>query len=96
MPDKEEKLAALRESVTAAGKQLPADTRHRIVNEAVVQFQQNNAVVAEFSMGWRAVLHAMQVSVAALPTWAVAGATAAAAAGVFALAGGGGMLTGSH
>ena len=94
IPDKAEKLAALRRSVAAAGKQLSPDTRERIVSEAIQQFKQNNAVVAEFSVGWRAVMHAVQAAAAALPAWAVAGLAAAGTAGVYAAASAAGVLPG--
>lgn len=84
----------LRQSVTAAGKQLDPRMRQRVVTEAITQFKQNNAVVAEFSLGWRAVLHAMQVTAAALPTWVVAGVAAAGAAGVYAAAAAAGVMPG--
>lgn len=92
IPDKGKKLSALRASVTAAGRQLTPDMRQRVVAEAIMQFKQNNAVVAEFSSGWRAVLHAVQVTAAALPSWAVAGLVAAGAAGAYAMAAAAGVV----
>lgn len=92
IPDKGTKLAALRQSVTAAGKQLSPELRERVVAEAITQFKKNNSVVAEFSLGWRAVVHAVQVTAAALPIWAVAGAAAAGAAGVYAVAAAAGLV----
>ncbi|WIA12136.1 hypothetical protein OEZ86_003119 [Tetradesmus obliquus] len=59
IPDKAGKLAQLRAAVTHAGGELPSQQlRQSLLAEAVEQFRRNNAVVAEFRVGWRAVLHA--------------------------------------
>jgi heme oxygenase len=62
IPDKAGKLAQLRAAVTQAGTELPnQQLRQALVSEAVEQFRRNNAVVAEFKVGWRAVLLAVQL-----------------------------------
>lgn len=63
--------------------------RQQVVGEAVEQFKRNNAVVAEFSVGWKATLHALQLAAAVVPAWALAGMAAAGAAGVYLAAGSG-------
>lgn len=85
IPDKAKKLAQLRAAVTQAGHELPDPAlREAIVQEAVEQFRQNNAVVAEFSVGWRAVMHAAQLALH--NTWVLAGVAIVGAAGVAAAA----------
>jgi ABC-type protease/lipase transport system fused ATPase/permease subunit len=59
--DKAEKLEQLRTAVEEAGYDLPdKQLQQALVSEAVEQFRRNNAVVAEFQVGWRAVLLAVQ------------------------------------
>lgn len=72
MEDKATKLAALRQAVIQAGRELDSNTRELVVSEAVEQFRRNNAVVAEFSLGWRPVLHALQRAVLAVPAYVYA------------------------
>lgn len=61
--DKAVKLAALRASVMQAGRDIPVSRQQLLLDEAVEQFRRNNAVVAEFSLGWRPVLRAVPVYV---------------------------------
>jgi hypothetical protein len=85
IPDKAGKLAQLRAAVTKAGHQLPdAALRQALLAEAVEQFRRNNAVVAEFSVGWRPVLHAAQLALH--NSWVLAGVAVAGAAGTAAVA----------
>jgi hypothetical protein len=55
----------------------------------VEQFRRNNAVVAEFSVGWRAVLHAAQLALH--NNWVLTGVAVAGAAGAAAVAAAAGM-----
>lgn len=86
VPDKAARLAQLREAVRAAGEGMDPELRRRIVEEAVEQFRQNNAVVGEFSVGWASCWRALQLAASAVPfyLWALAGAAAVGGAGVLA------------
>lgn len=77
--NKAETLARLRSAVVAAGAAIDASCRspgdqqqqrQRLVQEAVLQFQHNNAVVAGFRLGWRPVVAAAVRVVAAVPAYA--------------------------
>eukprot|EP00882_Tetradesmus_deserticola_P005793 GHRQ01006098.1.p2 GENE.GHRQ01006098.1~~GHRQ01006098.1.p2 ORF type:complete len:258 (+),score=71.27 GHRQ01006098.1:1580-2353(+) len=93
IPDKAAKLVQLRAAVTQAGRELPNPAlRQAMLAEAVEQFRRNNAVVAEFSVGWRAVLHAAQLSLQS--SWVLAGMAATAAAGAAAVAAAAGVFAG--
>ncbi|KAF6256065.1 hypothetical protein COO60DRAFT_1531211 [Scenedesmus sp. NREL 46B-D3] len=93
IPDKAGKLAQLRAAVTRAGRELPDPAlRQSLVAQAVEQFRQNNAVVAEFSMGWRAVLHAARLALH--NSWVLAGVAVAGAAGAAAVAAAAGVFAG--
>lgn len=63
VPDKASRMAALRAAVTQAGRDVPASSRQQLMDEAVEQFRRNNAVVAEFRLGWRPLLRAVPVYV---------------------------------
>jgi hypothetical protein len=85
IPDKAGRLAQLRTAVTQAGHQLPDSAlRQALLAEAVEQFKRNNAVVAEFRVGWRAVLHAAQLALH--NSWVLTGVAVAGAAGAAAAA----------
>ena len=67
-------MAALRAAVNTAGETLTPEQRQAVVQETLKQFHLNNTVVAGFTLGWRAVAHAMEVMAAQLPTWVLVGA----------------------
>jgi type VI protein secretion system component VasF len=87
-------MAALRAAVDKAGEHLTPEQRQAVVQETLQQFHLNNTVVAGFSLGWRAVAHAVEVLSAQLPAWVllgaigVAGVAGAAGLGLLGMAGG--------
>lgn len=82
--DKAGTLAQLREAVRQAGRghQLAHNPqqRRRVVDEAVVQFRHNNAVVSAFAVGWRALARALLRALVAVRVFVLVGLLAVALA----------------
>eukprot|EP00877_Chromochloris_zofingiensis_P001692 jgi/Chrzof1/11523/UNPLg00457.t1_GUN2B[v5.2] len=70
VPDKSMRLQELRDAVNAAGKMMSQQVRQQVVQEAVTHFKLNNSVVAEFSVGYQAMMDAVRRALLALPAWA--------------------------